>query len=197
MNRVLGIIITAPLVLVLGCESKTAQHVPAERAGVAERSDGAPAVARQPVGDPTSPSAGSSSLHHTPQRSDERVIVYETPVVMEAPDEEIVQRVTGKHMGQIRGCYERALLKSPELSGTVTVKYVIAATGKVTNASIARSDLNSAPVHSCIEKALLRWRFPPPEGGGPVLVTYPFVFKARGGEAPGGAKALDRGEIER
>jgi hypothetical protein len=32
-------------------------------------------------------------------------------------------------------------------------------------------------LESCVSTAVLSWRFPPPEGGGLVTVSFPFIFK--------------------
>jgi len=79
-------------------------------------------------------------------------------------------------MGGIRGCYQRELLKNPNLSGTVTVKFVIAPDGSVRSADIKSTTWNDAQVEGCIAEALLRCEFPEPTGGGIVIVSCPFVF---------------------
>jgi hypothetical protein len=41
----------------------------------------------------------------------------------------------------------------------------------------AESTLADAEVGNCIAKAMRDWKFPKPEGGGNVVVTYPFVLQ--------------------
>ena len=57
-----------------------------------------------------------------------------------------------------------------------------AGTGQVVASLVQSSTLNSMPVEQCIAQAVRRWEFPKPQGGGIVVVTYPFVLKASGGE---------------
>ncbi len=90
---------------------------------------------------------------------------------------EVIQRVVRQHMGGFRMCYEKGLVKNPALAGTVKVKFVIAADGKVSTASDAGSDLPDETVKTCIINQVKSLTFPQPEGG-IVTVTYPFVFSA-------------------
>ena len=83
-------------------------------------------------------------------------------------------------MQEVRFCYERELMRQPELFGRVSAQFTISATGTVISSAIAASTLNSAPVEACIAQAVRRWEFPKPEGGGIVIVSYPFVLKAAG-----------------
>jgi TonB family protein len=58
------------------------------------------------------------------------------------------------------------------------VQFTIAPTGHVIASEIARSTLANQAVERCVERAVRRWLFPKPRGGGIVLVRYPFVFRA-------------------
>jgi hypothetical protein len=40
--------------------------------------------------------------------------------------------------------------------------------------------MNNVPAEQCIAAAVRRWEFPKPQGGGIVVVTYPFVLKSAG-----------------
>lgn len=91
---------------------------------------------------------------------------------------EVIRRVIQRHIGEVRFCYERALQDRPTLAGRVNVQFVISPTGAVQTASIADSDLNAPAVDACIANAVRRWTFPAPEGGGIVVVTYPFTLQS-------------------
>lgn len=103
-----------------------------------------------------------------------------TPVIMGSLDKEIIRRVIKENLSQIRYCYERELAKSPGLYGKVQVKFIIAATGLVSNSQIDDSTMKNANVEQCIAQKVRGWRFPKPKGGGIVIVTYPFIFKQSG-----------------
>jgi len=47
---------------------------------------------------------------------------------------------------------------------------------------VASSTMGNSQVEDCIAKAVRRWTFPSPEGGGVVIVTYPFVLAPAGEE---------------
>jgi hypothetical protein len=72
------------------------------------------------------------------------------------------------------------LTSRPDLEGRVAIKFFIAPTGAVQAAVVESSDLPEARVGSCIAAAVKRWMFPAPEGGGLVIVTYPFVLSQTG-----------------
>ena len=91
--------------------------------------------------------------------------------------QDVIRRVIRRHIGEVRFCYESALQDRPTLAGRVNVQFVVSPTGAVQTASIADSDLNAPAVDACIANAVRRWTFPAPEGGGVVVVTYPFVLQ--------------------
>jgi hypothetical protein len=45
---------------------------------------------------------------------------------------------------------------------------------------VADSSLRNEAVESCIVRAVRRWTFPAPDGGGVVVVNYPFLLDAAG-----------------
>ena len=79
---------------------------------------------------------------------------------------EVIQRVILQNKAQIRHCYEVELQLSPNLAGRIMLKWVIAATGNVTQVQIKESTLTSPAVERCIAAQIERWNFPAPSGGG-------------------------------
>jgi len=92
-------------------------------------------------------------------------------------DKDIIRRIVRAHINEVRYCYNKALVKDPALSGRVSIKFTIAGTGSVTESDIASETLSDGAVAKCIAKAVKRWKFPKPSGGGNVVVTYPFVLE--------------------
>jgi hypothetical protein len=89
---------------------------------------------------------------------------------------ETIRRVVGRHINEIRFCYEQQLNAHPDLRGRVSAKFLIAPSGAVQSSAIEHSDLGIPAAEQCIAKAVARWTFPAPEGGGIVIVSYPFMF---------------------
>lgn len=85
-----------------------------------------------------------------------------------------VNRVIGRKMGAIKGCYERALRRDPNLQGKVVIRFTISGSGVVTAARTVENAL-SPEVGNCIEQAFKRFRFPQPDGGSLTLES-PFMF---------------------
>jgi TonB family protein len=115
-------------------------------------------------------------------------------------DKDIIRRIVRAHINEVRHCYNQGLQFDPDLSGRVAVKFTISAEGKVTESSEASGTLDDAAVGECVVKAVKRWKFPKPRGGGVVTVTYPFVLEP--GDLPETDKqrrarrALERAENE-
>jgi len=119
------------------------------------------------------PGAGGGLRGHTA-----RVPTIRTtpPEVHGSLSKETIRRVIGRHLSEVRHCYEQRLVSRPELQGRVAVRFMINATGAVQVATVASSDLGDPQVGACITGAVQRWIFPAPEGGGAVLVNYPFLL---------------------
>ena len=89
---------------------------------------------------------------------------------------EVIRRIVHRHINEVKFCYEKQLAQRPDLSGRVSIKFIISGTGAVQMAAVASSTLGNAQVENCIAQAVRRWTFPQPEGGGIVIVTYPFML---------------------
>jgi len=91
-------------------------------------------------------------------------------------DKDIIRRIVRAHINEVRHCYNMGLATDPSLDGRVAIQFTIGPTGAVV-ASVVQSDtLKDAKVSGCIAKAVKRWVFPKPIGGGNAVVTYPFVL---------------------
>jgi hypothetical protein len=93
-------------------------------------------------------------------------------------DKDLIRRVVRAHINEVRYCYNKGLTQDPNLKGRVAVQFQINGVGKVPTAVVSESDLKDASVANCIVQSVRRWSFPKPEGGGTVIVTYPFVLQA-------------------
>ncbi len=99
-------------------------------------------------------------------------------VMAEGMDPETIDRIVRRHWNELRYCYEKALQRDPNLRGKVAIFFRIESAGTVDEAHVSESTLGSASAEACLVANVRRWRFPPPKGGGVVLVTYPFIFEA-------------------
>lgn len=92
-------------------------------------------------------------------------------------DKDGISQVIRKDLDNVRDCYEHALARQPDLAGRVVVQFVIGGKGIVSDSRLASSTLGAKDAEVCIAELTCRWRFAPTNGGGPVIVTYPFSFK--------------------
>jgi len=101
-------------------------------------------------------------------------------------DKDIVRRIVRAHVNEIRYCYNQGLARDPRLMGRVSIQFNIGPTGSVPVAVVAESTIKDPKVSTCIARAVKRWTFPKPPGGGSALVLYPFVLE------PGEGKLVER-----
>lgn len=93
-----------------------------------------------------------------------------------ALDKDIIRRVVRAHINQVSHCYNQGLVRDPTLQGRVAIQFTIGGTGKVPVSVVSSSTLKDKSVGNCIASAVKRWKFPKPQGGATVMVTYPFVL---------------------
>ena len=81
----------------------------------------------------------------------------------------------------VRACFECALDRDAKMAAAteplrISAKFVIGPSGRVLAAQVERPD--PAPqVSACLLGVVGGIRFPPPDGGGIVVVTYPWVLE--------------------
>jgi hypothetical protein len=91
---------------------------------------------------------------------------------------EVISNYIQTKLGPILYCYERQLSANPSLYGKVAVRFSIKADGFVDHSEISETTLKSQSVETCLLSQVNQWKFPKPEGGLKVVVTYPFMFKS-------------------
>lgn len=90
---------------------------------------------------------------------------------------EHIRAVIRAGLGEVRGCYDRALEVWPSAAGRVVVTFLIAPNGTVTRAEVTQNQTNVTEIGCCIASKVRSWVFSKPEGGGIVIVSYPFVLE--------------------
>jgi hypothetical protein len=93
-------------------------------------------------------------------------------------DKAIIRRYIKRNIMKITYCYEKELLTTPDLTGTVITNFFISPDGKVATSS---SNGISPRVASCVAGVIKAIEFPKPKGGGGVQVSYPFTMRPDGG----------------
>lgn len=91
-----------------------------------------------------------------------------------ALDPQEVNKIIGQKMSAIKGCYERALRRDPNIKGKLIVRFTISGSGKVSAARAVENDL-TPEVGDCVAEAFKRFRFPQPDGGS-LTMESPFMF---------------------
>jgi hypothetical protein len=99
-------------------------------------------------------------------------------------DKAIIRRYIKRNIAKITYCYEKQLLVTPRLSGTVMTQFFITPRGEV---ATAKADGMNADVASCVAGVIKAIVFPKPKGGGGVQVNYPFTFRPSGDDTTAAA----------
>jgi hypothetical protein len=108
-----------------------------------------------------------------------QVSIAGSPIIMGALDKSGIDGVFRKNMSQLRLCYDRALRAKPGVSGTITVKMVVARDGSVSKVKTKKTTMNNASLESCLNRQVERFKFARPKGGGIAIVSYPLLFSSR------------------
>ncbi len=124
--------------------------------------------------------AGFGDLKMTGSLGATALPVGQEAVVASGLDRDAIAAVIARNQGQVRFCYEQGLRQDPSLSGRVVVDFVIGGNGLVKSSKILNSSLGSAMVEDCISLRLKSWKFPLPDGGVDVKVSYPFTLRRAG-----------------
>ncbi len=124
----------------------------------------------------TAPDQGDAGGDAVDDAVDDANPVDDTDPVLGALSSSDISDVVRDNTPMIKACYEEGLAIDPELAGRVDIKIVIGSTGAVTQGEVNESTLDSLDVEDCILDVMTGLQFPEPEGGGIVIVTYPFVL---------------------
>ncbi|MCX5745331.1 MAG: AgmX/PglI C-terminal domain-containing protein [Proteobacteria bacterium] len=100
-------------------------------------------------------------------------ITLETPAVDGSLDRAIIRRYIRRNTQKIQYCYEKQLLVTSTLTGTVTTQFTILPDGTVGASTAAGLD---PTVAACIAGVIKEIAFPRPTSGA-VRVSYPFTFR--------------------
>ncbi|HEY4176704.1 MAG TPA: AgmX/PglI C-terminal domain-containing protein [Kofleriaceae bacterium] len=89
---------------------------------------------------------------------------------------EILRRYFKRKSDELSGCFEKALLATPTLSGTVVTDFIVAPDGSVHGASAS----GAGDLATCVSSVVSSMKFPAPDGGQAVRVSYPLQFRVPG-----------------
>ncbi len=149
----------------------------AESLAKAGRKTGGAEVGKTKIGDLATSGAKRGSLKG---RSEARIVgsvSASTPEVDGNLDQKAVARSIKRRLGAIKACYNRELKRNPDLKGKIVVRFTIETNGRVGQIFVVSNTMGNDKVANCIINKMRRWRFPRPSGG-PVGVSFPFVFSA-------------------
>jgi hypothetical protein len=88
----------------------------------------------------------------------------------------VIDQCIRSHLPRIQQCYQSVLTRDRTFGGKVVVRFVIGADGGVFSPGIKQTELHEPKVETCVLRVFQDIEFPPPKGGGVVIVAYPFQF---------------------
>ncbi|MFY1826065.1 AgmX/PglI C-terminal domain-containing protein [Myxococcus fulvus] len=119
------------------------------------------------------------ACHHTPDRSQRPHGQDRLTQLMEGPlDVEAIRAVIHENREEIHRCHLWVWGTRPLRYGKITVHFVIAAEGYVSEAKVQETTMHEPELEDCIVGQVRTWRFPKPSKKlGKLVVSYPFIFK--------------------
>jgi TonB family protein len=91
-------------------------------------------------------------------------------------DNTAINEVVVRHKRSVRMSYEKFLKRNPDLQGKITIRFTIAASGRISAVEVLENTTNDASLERELIRKIRMWRFEEiPDGE--VTVTYPFVFQ--------------------
>ena len=120
---------------------------------------------------------GSGLVDLSGKGKDTTRVVPGKTIVVGGLSKEVIAKIIRSHQSEIKYCYEVELQKNPSLFGKVAVLFIIDAAGAVSQADVSETSLGNANTEQCMLSRIRRWKFPEPEVGGLVTVTFPWIFK--------------------
>jgi hypothetical protein len=88
---------------------------------------------------------------------------------------EVIQRIVRQRAPSYRKCYEDGLKKRADLMGRVVVRFIIDASGDVSDPIQAEQDMGDQSVATCVGDVFKTLIFPSP-GNKPLTVVFPILF---------------------
>ena len=95
-------------------------------------------------------------------------------------DERAVDRAIKPHVRAMSACFSRAGDARKYLSGQVVMRFVVAASGQVSDVQVIRNGLGSFPVENCLVGEGKQIAFPAPEGRRATDFEYSMTFQSTG-----------------
>lgn len=90
-------------------------------------------------------------------------------------DRTVIRRYVKRHLNKISYCYEKELLRTPKLAGTIATQFTIGSDGRVL--AVTASGLGNMDVETCIAAVIKTIEFPKAPGAGVVQINYPFTLR--------------------
>jgi TonB family protein len=96
----------------------------------------------------------------------------ETKVSKGGLESKVIHEMMGRHRRQIAHCDHT----KGAARGTMKIRFVIGGDGAVTSTRVEESTLGDEKIEGCVQELVAKIRFPEPQGGGTVEVSYPITF---------------------
>jgi hypothetical protein len=98
------------------------------------------------------------------------------PATMGSLSRDDIQGRIRPRLPEFQRCYESELLHDPQLAGRLEIGFTIGENGSVI--AVETKGFPNKKVEDCVGEIIRTMTFPKPKGGGNVVVTYPFIFRA-------------------
>lgn len=94
-------------------------------------------------------------------------------------DRDGIDTALKKHKDQFLACHEIEVNAGHKNGGNIIAGFVVAGNGNASQMTIVSSSMNDPIMDRCVLDVISGIQFPPPAGGIPVTIKYPFNFGVR------------------
>lgn len=95
-------------------------------------------------------------------------------------DARVVLQAIRRRVSGVRRCYDRVLLRDPNISGRITIRFAVDSHGRFVRTNVASNGTGSQQLANCVAGIIGRTRASRGPDGSPVPFTYPFIFRLGG-----------------
>ena len=113
-----------------------------------------------------------------------QVPLREIPVAHATIDQRAVRRIVQAHQRELGSCFDEALLRNPNLSGEVVLKWGVGPAGQVVWSKVLSSHFQDDRLTGCFQTRLKSWTFPHPSHG---IAAAEYSFRLVAGDPQTGS----------
>ncbi len=91
-------------------------------------------------------------------------------------DPKMIQQTVDKYRFELQLCYELALRRNQQISGSMEWQWHLDSTGEIYDIELLQSSIQDQQMIQCVKQKIASWSWPKPQKGS-IQISFPFHFK--------------------